>query len=150
MFLTRLAAAAVSGLGLAAVAAFPAHAATPAAAKVHYLGACHATGGYPICNIGGQLIGDPASIRVHAWGTITIPGEGRGRIEADWDDLCNNGSNSSDESGKFKAWPAYTRLIPQAWSRAGNCWPSAEISPVSFEGNGTIHAYITYTRRDGR
>jgi hypothetical protein len=147
---TRLAAAAMSGLGIAAAAAVPAHAAAPAAAKVHYLGACHASGSYPNCSIFGRSVNDTASIHVHVWGSVTVPGQGRGRIEADWDDLCDKGDSSSDESGMLKDWPAYTRSIPQAWSKADSCWPSANISPVSFEGHGTIHAYITYTRRDGR
>jgi hypothetical protein len=69
MLRTRLAAAAIGGLGLAALAAVPAHATAPAAAKVHYLSACHATGSCPNCDIFGQQVSDTASIHVHVWGS---------------------------------------------------------------------------------
>jgi hypothetical protein len=151
MLSTRLAAAAMAGLITAATAAGPALASAPAAApKLHYIGSCHASGSYPICTISASTAYDPRTISVHVWGTVRISGGGAGRIEADTDSLCEQGNGSGDDSGTFKLFPSYTRALRLAYSRASDCFTSAEISPVNYEGHGTIHADMYYTRRDGR
>jgi hypothetical protein len=141
-------------LALAAGTAAATMTATPALAapapKIHYIGSCQASGGYPICTISARTAYDVRHIWIRVRGTITIPGGGPGRIEASTDNLCEQGTGSGDDSNDFKAFPAYTRRLSQAYASPSDCYASAVISPVNYEGHGALSAYMFYTRRDGR
>lgn len=136
--------------GLATAATMTASPALASPPKRHYIGSCQASGDYPTCSIDARTAWDPREIDVRVWGTITIPVEGRGRIEAQWDTVCDRGTGSGDDSGAWKLFPSYTRPLRQAYAKASECYSSATISPVNYEGSGTVHAYMYYTRRDGR
>jgi len=122
-----------------------------APAKIHYIGSCQASGDYPICTISARTAYDVRHIWIRVRGTITIPGGGgAGRIEASTDNLCDKGAGSGDDSNDFKAFPAYTRRLSQAYASPSACYADALISPVNDAGHGALSAYMYYTRRDGR
>ena len=147
MIFTR---AAVTALAIVGLTAFTATAAQAAAPKRHYIGHCQAAGDYPICSIDARTAYDVRHIYIHVWGRINLESGGQGRIEADVSTLCDRGTGSGDDSATYKAYPAYLRTLPQAYTRPSDCYSSAEISPVSFSASGRVYASMYYTRRDGK
>jgi hypothetical protein len=148
----KIIAAAVAGLASAGLAMAPTAMAAPAATapKKHYIGSCQAQGSYPICTISARTAYDVRHVYIHVWGKLSIPGEAKGRIEADYDNLCERGTGSGSDSGTIKAFPTYTHPLKQAYANPSECFSDAEISPVNFEASGTVNAYMYYTRRDGK
>lgn len=148
------AAAAIAVAGTAAPAyASPAatsHAVTPAAAKKHYVGACHSSGDFPICTIGTREIFDVSHIYVHVWGSLRRSDGVRSRIDVSYDTLCSKGLGSASDSGDKYGYLTYTHTLPHPYSKPDTCLASAVFSPASFSASGHFHAQIYFTRRDGR
>jgi hypothetical protein len=149
---TAIAGLACAGLASAALAFAPAAQAAPAAhgPKRHYIGSCAAQGSYPICTIDARTAYDVRHVYVHVWGHLSIPGRGRGRVEDDYDNLCEKGTGSGSDSGTIKAFPSYVRALKQAYKDPSHCFADGVFSPVSDAATGSIHATMYYTRRDGR
>lgn len=148
----RVVVAAVSGIASIGLAMAPAAMASAVAhaPKRHYIGSCQAQGSFPICTIDARTAYDVRHVYVHVWGHLTAPGQARARIEDEYDNLCERGNSSGNDSGTIFGFPAYTHALKQAYAFPSDCFSDGEFSPANFQASGVIHARMYYTRRDGK
>jgi len=131
--LSRIAAAAVTGLLTAGVIAASASAASASTG----FGSCSAQGDYAICDASGTAT-SPVTI------TVTVTSSPDQSVYVAWDDTCSLGDGAGGDSGSFTATTPVSRTISHPYSQPDSCIVSADAQLQA--GGNSVHVALSYSQ----
>jgi hypothetical protein len=138
----KLAKAVIAAAPLAALA-LAAPASASAAGHTHrshqkQFAACHAQGGYAICDASG-ITYHPLSVVLHV---TSSPGQ---HVSGAWDVTCSKGLGTGSKSGSFSGTTPYKKTLRLNYRRPDSCIVSAD---AQLGTGGTVTVRLVAWKRD--